>query len=88
MTYAAPLAVSLSETLKLNVMSATALATGASFRYWMLALRMTSLTATSLHDEPSVDLVRVPEDSSAVIVIDTKALSPPSTSVYGKSETA
>ena len=46
-----------------------------------------SFAATSVYDEPSVDFSRSPEDSTTVIVIDTKAVSPPSTSVYGKSAT-
>ena len=69
-------------------MSAEASATGASLRCWMCAARMTSFADTSLHDEPSVDFSRSPADSTTVMVIDIRAVSAPSTSVYGKSATA
>ena len=75
-------------TVKVNVMASLAAATGASLRCWMWALRMMSFAATSVYDEPSVDFSRSPEDSTTVIVIDIRAVSPPSTSVYGKSATA
>ena len=54
----------------------------------MFAARITSLAETSVHDNPSVDFSKSPEDSTTVIVIDVNAESASSTSANGKSEVA
>ena len=71
----------------MNVTSAIEFEAGSNFKCVICAERITSLAETSVQSAPLVDFVKVPDDSSTVIVIEVSAESASSTSANGKSET-